>query len=195
MPRSIPGLQRVIAKAGVRVLTIGSVQINTHRSYPEAELVNYMCHETGIGSGNVYRESELFADEAHAKAVAEQMDLVEQAKLDTKPEAQRAADYKHLTFRASLGRDWSDQLWNSWYLARELREAIETFLGTGEDARDERQLERAIEERSWPDPHPLDRLIAAARALLHGVSEHDAWKELDAALEGVRFKPLKLETP
>lgn len=48
----------------VRALTIGSVRLDTSDSDP----VQYMCVETGVGSGNVYRESRLGATEDEAKS-------------------------------------------------------------------------------------------------------------------------------
>lgn len=39
--------------------TIGSIRINTEDKNP----VTYMCHETGVGSGSVYAECELFETE------------------------------------------------------------------------------------------------------------------------------------
>lgn len=43
-------------------LTIGSVRVNSEDACP----VSYMCHETGVGSGTVWRETMLSADEAGA---------------------------------------------------------------------------------------------------------------------------------
>lgn len=51
----------------VRPLTIGSVRVDTASSDRPVE---YMCVETGIGSGNLYRESEMFSDEASALIAA-----------------------------------------------------------------------------------------------------------------------------
>lgn len=53
----------------VEELTIGSVQIDTNHDHP----VQYMCKETGIGSGAVWRESLLHADRAAAEALLPQM--------------------------------------------------------------------------------------------------------------------------
>lgn len=47
----------------VRKLTIGSVRLDTSGSDP----VEYMCLETGIGGGSIYRESRLGATEDEAK--------------------------------------------------------------------------------------------------------------------------------
>jgi hypothetical protein len=48
----------------VRALTIGSVRLDTGNT---ANPVEYMCSETGIGSGSIYKESRLGATEDEAK--------------------------------------------------------------------------------------------------------------------------------
>lgn len=51
-------------------LTIGSIQVNTATdSFNSGN--RYMCRETGIGSGTVYREDDLFETEAEAIAAAQ----------------------------------------------------------------------------------------------------------------------------
>lgn len=54
----------------VRRLTIGSVQFN---SAPDSwnNGARYMCQETGVGSGSVYSESDLFLTEEEALAAAQ----------------------------------------------------------------------------------------------------------------------------
>jgi hypothetical protein len=54
----------------VNRLTIGSVRHDS-RPFNEEPRTEYMCRETGVGSGTVYRESDLFADEAAALRAAE----------------------------------------------------------------------------------------------------------------------------
>ena len=55
-----------------RQLTIGSVRTDTHcGTWGDGERNTYMCHETGVGSGSVYRESDLFPTEADAYAAAQ----------------------------------------------------------------------------------------------------------------------------
>lgn len=49
----------------VQRLTIGSIQVNTAPSF-DREGNQYMCHETGIGSGSVYYESDLHETEEAA---------------------------------------------------------------------------------------------------------------------------------
>mgnify|MGYP001162014749 CR=1 FL=1 len=51
----------------VRALTIGSVRIDTNS---DDGAVEYMCVETGVGSGTIHRERNLFEDEASALEAA-----------------------------------------------------------------------------------------------------------------------------
>jgi hypothetical protein len=54
----------------VRRLTIGSVQFNSAPGSWDHG-ARYMAHETGVGSGTVHREADLFATEAEAIAASE----------------------------------------------------------------------------------------------------------------------------
>jgi hypothetical protein len=53
----------------VRQLTIGTVRIDTGKPEP----VEYMCEETGIGSGQIHAESKLYDTEDEAHAAAERL--------------------------------------------------------------------------------------------------------------------------
>lgn len=54
----------------VERLTIGSIQVNTApMSYDTGN--SYMCRETGVGSGSVYRENDLFETEEAATLAAQ----------------------------------------------------------------------------------------------------------------------------
>lgn len=52
----------------INCLTIGSVRVDTH----ERKGNQYMCLETGVGSGNIYYESDLFHTEDEALKAAKQ---------------------------------------------------------------------------------------------------------------------------
>lgn len=60
-------------------LTIGSVRVDTH-PFSDDEPVRYMCVETGVGGGSVYRESRLFATQEDAIAYAKTVADIENAK-------------------------------------------------------------------------------------------------------------------
>lgn len=64
---NLPSLETVNWVGTTRQLTIGSVCIDTSlHSSDKGEMVSYMCCETGVGSGNIYRESSLFMTEEEA---------------------------------------------------------------------------------------------------------------------------------
>lgn len=56
--------------ARVELLTIGSIRLNT-APHSSEDAVVYMCHETGIGSGNLWNESKLFLTREEANVVGE----------------------------------------------------------------------------------------------------------------------------
>jgi len=57
--------------ADVQPLTIGSVRYNSDEEIEDQ--YTYMCRETGVGSGRVYRENTLCETEEEARAVSEKM--------------------------------------------------------------------------------------------------------------------------
>lgn len=72
----IPSLDYLKHVGSVSKLTIGSIRIDTDRkprSWPHSGPVQYMCVETGVGSGNLYNEEQLWREEHEAQADAEQM--------------------------------------------------------------------------------------------------------------------------
>lgn len=56
------------SEAEVTPLTIGSVRMDTN---DKNSMFSYMCEETGVGSGSVYRESQLFSSHEEATEEAE----------------------------------------------------------------------------------------------------------------------------
>lgn len=54
----------------VRALTVGQIKASTAVGDDWDAGNSYMCHETGIGSGSVYRERDLFATQEEAHAVS-----------------------------------------------------------------------------------------------------------------------------
>lgn len=62
-------LKYSVHEPAVRKMTVGSVRTDSHEDKPNS----YMCRETGVGSGAVYYENDLFATEAEAMRAAEAM--------------------------------------------------------------------------------------------------------------------------
>lgn len=64
----LPELKQVAYTPVAKPLTIGSIRIDTAER--DGQFVHYMCQESGIGSGSVYREGQLFDSEEGALSVA-----------------------------------------------------------------------------------------------------------------------------
>lgn len=67
-------------------LTIGSVRLDT---YCENEPVSYMCNETGIGSGQIHSQNDLFLTHAEAESAG----VIKCAKINKDPEKWIAVRY------------------------------------------------------------------------------------------------------
>lgn len=66
----------------VQELTIGSIRLDTA---DQERAIMYMCVETGIGSGRIYREDQLQAERAAAEAEAEELRANQQTQIDAQP--------------------------------------------------------------------------------------------------------------
>lgn len=150
--RDIPRPQRVVYRPSVRRLTIGSIRIDTAASETR-ECVEYMCRETGIGSGSIYRESNLFRTEAEAETAAQSEAMVRTAQEDEKPQALAVRKISHLTLLSALIDEAWHQKWDAWYSYNRLKEDVdgcigEEATGSAEDRLDD--LKRALDwERNY----------------------------------------------
>lgn len=64
-------LDYAIYVPAVRALTVGLVRASSQEGEGYGEGNEYMCNETGIGSGSLYRENKLFATKEEATAAAQ----------------------------------------------------------------------------------------------------------------------------
>lgn len=92
-----------------RKLTIGSVRIDTHVNPGWGQTnVQYMCDETGIGSGTVYNEDRLFESEDLADAesgrMAEKQTVEHEARAEKDTGIQRAYAHKFFDLRTEEER-------------------------------------------------------------------------------------------
>jgi len=71
-------IRRIAPRPEVRSLTIGSVRVDT--AAKESERISYMCEETGIGSGAIFYEHDLFLEYEVAVEIAKvkALELVQQ---------------------------------------------------------------------------------------------------------------------
>lgn len=177
----LPSLDVPCYESCVRSLTIGSIQINT-ADY-DGEPVKYMCVETGVGSGSVYKESALFADGTEAGIYADAKVAAETAVVQAAPEATKARDFSYLPIEAACTKALWDVVFNSWYAYGNLIENLEEFLK--EDSGDSvekikeyirREVDWEKESRQPTSSHPFDVLIRVAK-------KHSDDPEIAKALE------------
>lgn len=109
-------------------LTIGSIRINTYISHGDDEHVEYMCNETGVGSGSIYRESRLFPDEASAKVYADLLghEATERhyADEDRKKERQTFITLSQYQLREASVKEAQDAVWEANFRLTRLLEHI-----------------------------------------------------------------------
>lgn len=161
--RDLPPLAFTRYLPYVQCLTVGSIQIDTAERH--GELVKYMCNETGIGSGTVWREDQLHSAEATAHAAAKARASRQQAQSDQTPQALKATDFATLPMRAALALAIRMNNWDAWGKARDYREAMDTVMEAGHLRDEDREtLMDAIEDRPWRNPHPVEALLDAAKA-------------------------------
>lgn len=192
----LPPLARREATFRVRQLTVGSIQMDTNVRDGES-VFKYMCAETGIGSGNVYNETGrwcVYGSEAEALAAAEIEQRDSQARLDALPVAIRAADYAQWPLQVALPYEWREDVYHAWDTARDFREAAQEIIhnehseySSVEEIHD--KLRDVMQPRPWRKPHPVDELIAAARAALSQV-EGEVRTALESALARLRTPQL-----
>ncbi len=134
---SVPSVQR---------LTIGSIQYNTEPgSYDHG--ARYMCRETGVGSGSVYNEDELFETEeaatvaAKAKAAVQDVSVEWIAKLYNK--TLEVSDYELESAKLKQAKEAASH-------ARGLLWNLEDLFGRIAEASDKHDILAIIEDyKSW----------------------------------------------
>lgn len=186
----IPSLKYQTWVAIVQPLTIGSIQIDTAAgkdSHWQSDPVRYMCRETGIGSGSVYDERNLFAIEDEARTAAEAMAQARIAKSQESPEALQKKRFSHLPLIDATLETCRKAVWDSWYRYRSLREQMEEYLSdesaSAGDTRDEIQSEMDFDLRYRTGKQAFEAVIYAASK----VDDPD----LKAALAALPFQPLE----
>jgi hypothetical protein len=183
----LPSLKRITWKPYVSPLTIGSIRIDT-AAHRDDSPVSYMCEETGVGSGNVYYEKQLFAthEEATAHATTEAAARVQVE--DAKPARIEQKTLSALRFKDAIIEQARSSIWSAWYRYRQLREDIEGEIKDGgaykiEDLKDGIQQHLDWDGKHRTERHVIDRLIEAAAAVVAERGE----PELKAALDALPF--------
>lgn len=166
----LPRPERRIHVPRARRLTIGSVRIDTASSRGPVE---YMCEETGVGSGSLYEESRLFATEDDALSSASGEVAALNAKEASGEAYQRTTKLSGLTVKDAILEDARSSIWSAWWSYRRLREDVDKWTGEdGGETADERlaELRRELEfdDRHREQP-PVGQMLADLAPLVAGI--------------------------
>jgi hypothetical protein len=110
----------------VRQLTVGSLRVSTV-AYHGDEHIEYMCDETGVGSGSIWRESRLRATREEAAAAAELEAAKERADLDRGLPGEERRQIRYLnkyTMMTAEAKAADRRAWSAEYDYRRLIENI-----------------------------------------------------------------------
>lgn len=182
----LPSLYERTWTPSTKQLTIGQVNIQhpPRTDWANEEPVRYMCAESGIGSGRVYNESQLFAIESEAMESARRQCVEAETKWRNKPEVLYRDSVARLHFRDAHSEQAASSVWKAHYHHRQLADAIEEQLGRDDEGRIDRDsLRDALNSDEWHmdgQQNPIVALVLAAR----GVT---ATAELSAALEAFAY--------
>jgi hypothetical protein len=109
----------------VTQLTIGQINATTYRKgYDSANGVEYMCSETGTGSGSVYQELQLFTDKERADQAALLKITEAQERYDKQEAVQKATKYAHLKIADAEKKKLEEDLWSANYDLDKLRDDL-----------------------------------------------------------------------
>lgn len=171
-------LDYTVVKPSVSRLTIGSVRYNSHSwhhggSAPEIE---YMCAETGVGSGTLYKESNLFSTEGEARIAAEAKAAADNKNIEWVAvrynQTLDISDYQLESGALRLARDMKLKSGSMLYGLLDLFNAIE-------EAADKKAILEAIEEYRRYDWHrDKDKLAEFRAELLAAASDADSKYQL-----------------
>ena len=125
--RGVPSLKDHTFGVALERLTVGSIRVNTHHRDNE-DSVQYMCQETGVGSGQVYNERMLHPTEEAARAEAQAEVAAKEAKRAATPERLEKVKFQYLRITDAATAAADEAVWRSWYRYRNLREDIEEEL-------------------------------------------------------------------
>jgi hypothetical protein len=134
----------------VQLLTIGSIQVNTApMSYDTGN--RYMCRETGVGSGSVYNEDDLFETEDAATIAAQAMADGQNTTVDwivkLYDKSLKISDYQLESAALKLAKDAESR-------ARRLLWNLDDLFGQIKGADDKEAILQAVEEYGrdyWDD--------------------------------------------
>lgn len=159
--RDIPSLEYTQYIASVEQRTIGSVRVDTH-PFSADEMVQYMCRETGIGSGQVYQESKLFKTSEEAMEVAQRDADERNAKVTATAEQLRKIDMSGYSIDLAATKALRDGLFWGLYAYRSLHEGITEVLGDADGDLAEAVREAVEDNRKYVRKPELEAFLATA---------------------------------
>jgi hypothetical protein len=161
----VPSLEYLKYVAVTHALTIGSITAKTH-PWHDDDGVEYMCNETGIGSGSIYREGRLHATEAEAFEYANREVAEAQARVDEKPESLKKYHFSSFTCDLTAYHMSWESLYQAWDSARDYREIVDRIAEGGNKITldDVEDLLACREDKPWRRKHPLAAVLEAIKA-------------------------------
>lgn len=163
----LPSLKYVEWGVEVRSLTVGLIRINDHGDHP----VSYMCNETGIGSGSIYYQTNVFATHEEAQQAGEEHVAKMNAKNAAEPVRLELDRIAKLQVRDAFIESHRSQMFRSWYHVHNLAGKIQELLKESEHWPKSDIVEK-LEEMARFDVdydvthHPLAARLIAAEALV-----------------------------
>lgn len=181
----LPKPERLVSKPSVRRLTVGKITATTHASYSNRDCVEYMCSETGIGSGAIYQESQLFATEEEAMASATAEADKRTAEYAAAPRAMDERKLECLTIKDADLEATRSSRWHAWYSYTRLRDTLKEVCEneSGDSASDRIDtLNSELEyDRNYRDLPDIGAALAALRGMVPDTAETRALFETLAA--------------
>jgi hypothetical protein len=123
-----PRPTRVVFNVTTKQLTIGKISVTTKPNWESDDPVQYMCHETGVGSGSIYSERNLFATQEDAQTAGYITAAEQTRKIQEQPEQKMIMKLSGLPLNTAIMKETWNSRWNVWYAYRRLREEVEDAL-------------------------------------------------------------------
>lgn len=167
LPR-IPSLVYYEKTPQMEILTIGSITAESDTSFGEGPRVRYMCFETGVGSGCVYDEKELYGTVEEAVAAGLSMAGAANLELAEKPQRLREVKFSALLIKDAAFKNAEQLSWDACWAYRRLREDLQTL---ADDDRTPKSIAGALKDMAdREDNHrfvPVPELLKACERLLN----------------------------
>lgn len=171
--RDIPQLKYQAWEPSTRRLTIGSIEAKTSGHFGSGPEVRYMCVETGVGSGSVYDENNIFETEDQAMDSAKIRSFEANSKIQEQPKFLENLRLGSLTLKDAVISQADSSLWNAWYAYRQLKEDMQDWLKETSRISDEDR--EAFEDKlNWETNYrksPTIPLLEAAKLAMMALDE------------------------